>query len=187
MTVLATLWLPIGVAAVFVFIASSVIHMALPWWHKSDYGKLPEEGRVMDALSPFKLPPGDYMVPNCDNQREMRSPEFKAKMEQGPVMVVTVMTYRGMQIGSSLAKWFLYILAVSALTGYVACHAAQLNGTHASIYRIVGVTAWLGYAAALWPISIWYRRSWLTTIKSTIDGLVYAGITAATFVWLWPR
>jgi len=25
------------------------------------------------------------------------------------------------------------------------------------------------------------------TIKSTIDGLIYAAITAGTFVWLWPR
>src|SRR5258707_326032 len=33
MTSLASLWLPILVSAVVVFIASSVIHMALPWHH----------------------------------------------------------------------------------------------------------------------------------------------------------
>ena len=43
------------------------------------------------------------------------------------------------------------------------------------------------YALALWQNSIWYRRAWSTTIKSTFDGLVYALVTAGTFGWLWPR
>ena len=34
---------------------------------------------------------------------------------------------------------------------------------------------------------IWYRRSLLTTIKSSVDGLIYALLTAGTFGWLWPR
>jgi hypothetical protein len=49
------------------------------------------------------------------------------------------------------------------------------------------VVAFKGYAGALWPQSIWYRKSWVTTIKSAIDGLVYAIVTAATFAWLWPH
>ena len=36
MTGLSTLWLPILLSSVIVFVASTVIHMALPWWHKSD-------------------------------------------------------------------------------------------------------------------------------------------------------
>src|SRR5213080_1199266 len=48
MTGLAALWLPILVSSVLVFVVSSAIHMASPW-HKSDYPKLPNEGRVMDA------------------------------------------------------------------------------------------------------------------------------------------
>ena len=39
---------------------------------------------------------------------------------------------------------------------------------------------------ALWQISIWYHRSWATTIRSTIDGLIYAALTAGFFGWLWP-
>ena len=51
-----TLWLhvlslliPIALSAVFVFIASSIIHMATPW-HKHDLMKLPNEDGVMNAL-----------------------------------------------------------------------------------------------------------------------------------------
>jgi hypothetical protein len=49
------------------------------------------------------------------------------------------------------------------------------------------VAAFLGYAGALWQMSIWYRRAWSTTIKATVDGLIYALLTAGTFGWLWPR
>jgi hypothetical protein len=45
----------------------------------------------------------------------------------------------------------------------------------------------MGYAVALWQMSIWYRRAWSTTFKATVDGLVYALLTAGTFGWLWPR
>jgi hypothetical protein len=51
----------------------------------------------------------------------------------------------------------------------------------------VGATAFIGHAAALWQMSIWYHRAWTTTIKSTVDGLIYALLTAGVFGWLWPR
>jgi hypothetical protein len=90
MTNLEMLWLPILLSSVFVFLASSVIHMA-PLWHRNDYPRMPNEDKVMDALRPLAIPPGDYMIPRASGMLEMRSPEFKAKMEKGPVMVVTVM------------------------------------------------------------------------------------------------
>ena len=62
MTGLSALVVPIFLSAVFVFVASSVIHMLLPW-HKSDCPKLSNEDSVRDALRPLAIPPGDYMVP----------------------------------------------------------------------------------------------------------------------------
>jgi len=56
MTSLSALWLPILLSAVFVFVASSVVHMVLPW-HKGDYRQVPEEKRLMDALRPLGVPP----------------------------------------------------------------------------------------------------------------------------------
>ena len=58
MTALHSLWLPILLSSVIVFVVSSIIHMALPW-HNSDYPKVPNEDKVMDALRPFAIPPGD--------------------------------------------------------------------------------------------------------------------------------
>ncbi len=187
MTSMHALWLPALLSSVFVFLASSVIHMALQWWHRSDYGKLPQEDKVMDALRPIATPPGDYMVPGCSSFDEMRTPEFKEKMLKGPVMMVTVIPNGPVRMGKALALWFLYLLVVTHLAGYVACHALPFGARYTSIIRIVGVTSFLGYAAALWQMTIWYQRSWCTSIKATIDGLVYAAITAGTFGWLWPR
>jgi len=55
------------------------------------------------------------------------------------------------------------------------------------VFHIILLTAFMGYAAALWQMAIWYNRSIGTTIRSTIDGLIYALITAAVFTHLWPR
>jgi hypothetical protein len=90
MTSLASLWLPILVSSVFVFIVSSLIHMATPW-HKNEYPKVPDEDRFRNAVGPLGIPPGDYMVPRCSTMKEMKSPEFMEKVKKGPFMVLTVL------------------------------------------------------------------------------------------------
>ena len=186
MTGLSALWLPILLSAVMVFVASSLIHMALPW-HKSDYPKLPNEDRVMEALRPLAIPPGDYMMPCAQSAQEMRSPEFAEKLQKGPVVVLTVFPSGPMSMGRNLILWFLYSVVVSFLAAYVAGRALPAGAPYLSVFRFAGTTAFIGYAIALWQLTIWYRRSWLTTLKSNIDGLLYALLTAGSFGWLWPR
>ncbi|PYO94931.1 MAG: hypothetical protein DMD60_13990 [Gemmatimonadetes bacterium] len=186
MTPLASLWLPILLAAVGVFLASSVLHM-FTGWHKSDYLKVPNEDRVMDTLRPLAIPPGDYMMPRPGSTEEMRSPAFVEKFKKGPVMMFTVMPGGSMAMGKNLAQWFVFSVVVGIFAGYVAAHALPPGAGPRGIVRMVGVTAFLGYTLALWPMSIWYRRSWITTIKGTVDGLVYALLTAGVFAWLWPH
>jgi hypothetical protein len=186
MTSLYALWLPILLSAVIVFVASSIIHMALPW-HKSDYAKLPNEDRVMDALRPLAIPPGDYMIPRPSSREDMRSPEFAEKLKKGPVIVATVIPNGPMSMGRSLILWFLYLVVVSFFAAYVAGRALPVGAQYLRVFRFVGATAFIGYAVALWQMSIWFRRAWSTTIKATVDGLIYALLTAGTFGWLWPR
>lgn len=186
MTGLSALWLPILLSSVIVFLASSIIHMASPW-HKSDYPRVPNEDRVMEALRPLAIPAGDYMIPRPSSREEMRSPEFAEKMKKGPVMVLTVMPNGPMSMGRNLIFWFLYLAIVSLFAAYVAGRALPVGAQYLRVFRFAGVTAFLGYAVALWQMSIWYRRAWSTTIKATVDGLIYALLTAGTFGWLWPR
>jgi hypothetical protein len=186
MTGLTALWFPILLSAVFVFVASSVIHMASPW-HKSDYPKLPNEDSVMAALRPLGIPPGDYFIPRPSSREDMRSPEFAQKVKAGPVIVFTVMPSGGMSMGRNLILWFTYCVVMSVFAAYIAGRALPQGTVYLNVFRFAGATAFIGYSAALWQMSIWYHRAWTTTIKSTIDGLIYALLTAGTFGWLWPR
>jgi len=186
MTELAALGLPIVLSAIFAFVASSIIHMASPW-HKSDYPKIPNEDKFRDALRPMAIPPGDYMIPRPSSRADVRSPEFVEKMRSGPVMVVTVFPAGPMSMGRNLGLWFAYCLVVSVFAAYIASRALKPEAPYLEVFRFAGATAFIGYALALWQLSIWYRRSWLTTIKATVDGFIYALLTAGVFGWLWPR
>ena len=64
-------------------------------------------------------------------------------------------------------------------------HGAGESYLH--VFRFAGVTAFAGYSLGGWQESIWYQRKLSTTIKNTIDGLIYALFTAGVFGWLWPR
>ncbi|KAA0230213.1 hypothetical protein EDS67_08405 [candidate division KSB1 bacterium] len=179
------LWLPILLSAVFVFLVSSVIHMALPW-HKGDYSKVPNEDKVMDALRPFAIPPGDYMMPRASSMKDMGSPEFTEKMKKGPVMIFTVVPNGPATMGKSLTLWFLYSVLVGFFAAYLTGRTLAAGADYLEVFRYIGTTAFLGYSLALLQTSIWYRRAWSTTIKSMIDGLIYALVTAGVFGWLWP-
>jgi hypothetical protein len=186
MTPITALWLPILVSAAIVFVMSSIIHMASPW-HKNDYPRMPREDEAMDALRPLAIPPGDYMVPRVTSRAEMTSPEFAEKLRRGPVMIVTMLPNGSFSMGRNLSLWFVYLLVVGVFAAYVAGRVLPAGAEYMPVFRFVGVTAFLGYAAALWQMWIWYHRSLTITIKATIDGLVYALLTAGTFGWLWPR
>ena len=186
MVSLMSLWIPILVSAGLVFVASSIIHMVLPY-HRSDFGRLPAEDEVMAALRKFKIPPGDYMMPCAGSPKAMGSPEHIEKMNRGPVAVMTVVPSGRPSMGASLVQWFIYCLVVGLFAAYIAGRALGSEAHYLAVFRFTGCTAFLGYSLALSQNSIWYKRSWTATLKSTIDGLVYGLLTAGVFGWLWPR
>lgn len=186
MTEFATLWLPILLAAVFCFIVSSVIHMA-PLWHKNDFPPLPDEEAARAATAPLAVPPGDYMLPRCKSMKEYGSPDFRKKLEDGPNWIITVLPKGAHGMASSLFWWFVFLLVVAFFSAYVGSHALMPGARYPEVFRFIGATAFMGFALAHLPQSIWYRRRWSTTIKHVFDGLIYALLTAGTFGWLWPE
>jgi hypothetical protein len=185
MTELSALWLPILLGAVFCFVASSIIHMA-PLWHKNDYPQLPDEARARAAIGALNVPPGDYMLPRCKSMKEMGSDDFKEKVRQGPNWIITVMPQGESVMARSLFLWFLFQLLVLVFAAYVSGHALAPGAHYHDVFRFIGSTAFMGFALAPLPHSIWYQRSWSTTFKLMFDGLIYACIAAGTFGWLWP-
>jgi hypothetical protein len=183
---IAALWLPILVSSVVVFLASTVIHMMLPY-HRSDWAKVPDEDGLQEALRKFKLPPGDYMIPCAGGPEGMKSPEHKERLAKGPVVVMTVFGKDATNMGASLVQWFLYLVLVSFLAAYVTSRAVGPDAHYLHVFRFAGATSFIAYSIALWQNSIWYKQKWSTTLKNTIDGLVYGLLTAGCFGWLWPR
>jgi hypothetical protein len=185
MTEMSQLWLPILLSAVLVFVASSVLHMALPW-HKNDFLPLPREADFRAVVGPLSLPPGDYLVPRAMNMEEMKSPEFAEKLNQGPVVLMTVLPSGPFNMGRNLGLWFLYCAVMSVFAAYIASRALAPGADYLEVFRFAGATAFIGYSAALWQHVIWYQRSWATTLRSTVDGLIYGLLTAGVMGWLWP-
>src|SRR5262249_36575425 len=172
-------------SAVACFIASSVIHMALGY-HQSDYGKVPQEDAVMEALRKFAIPPGDYCVPRPASRHDLKSPEYQEKVKRGPVVMMTVMSgYFAM--GKRFTQWFVFLIVVGVFAAYVTGHALAPGASGRAVFRFVGTVAFIGYGLALWPLSIWYERSWMTTLKANVDALIYGLVTAGVFAWLWPH
>ena len=184
MVSVTSLWLPILLSAVFVFVVSSVIHMFLTY-HKNDFKKLPDEDKVMGALREFKLPQGEYFFPYAQTMKEMEAPEYVEKLNNGPVAMMTVMENGQRSMVKDLVMWFFYSLIVSIFAAYIASRAPAPGAHYLEVFRFAGATAFSGYALALMQNSIWYKRSWATTLRSMFDGFIYALVTAGTFGWLW--
>lgn len=186
MVTLPALIVPVLLAAVLVFVASSIVHMVLPY-HKGDFRKLGREDDVLDALRRAGVAPGDYAAPHAGSMAGMKSPDFIEKMKKGPVIVLTVAAGRAPSMGRELTLWFGYTVLVGVFAAYVTGRALGPGAHYLEVFRFAGTVAFAGYALGLLQQSIWYMRPWGTTFKSVFDGLLYALLTAGTFGWLWPR
>ena len=186
MVALSSLWLPILLSAVIVFVASALIHMVLGY-HKNDVRAVPREDEVMAALRPFNIPPGDYAFPRPASQKDMQSPAFLEKKKKGPVAVMTIIESGDSGMGLQLVQWFIYSVVVAIFAAYVTSRAVPPGAEYLAVFRFAGTATFLAYAMGMPQFSIWYRRNWGTTLLSMFDGLIYALLTGGTFGWLWPR
>jgi len=185
MVSLFALWLPILLAAVIAFVASSIIHMVLPY-HRSNYKKLPDEENIRKILRAAKLGPGLYHTPYCTHQ-EMNSPEAKAKFAEGPVALMTVYPSGPVNMGKFLGQWFAYLVVVGIFVAYLAGHMIAPGAPYRSVFRVVAVAAFLAYGIGILSNGIWKGQPWSVVAKEVFDGLIYSLLTAGTFGWLWPR
>ena len=185
MVPLMALWMPILLSAVLVFVASFIIHMVLPY-HHGDMRKAPAEDQLLEALRKSGVSPGDYVIPRPESHAQMKTPEFMEKMKRGPVVFMTVMPGGSGAMGKSLVQWFSFCVVVGIFTAYVTGRALGPGTEYLRVFRLAGCTAFMGYALAIWQNSIWYKRAWSTTLKSSFDGLVYGLLSAGAFGWLWP-
>jgi hypothetical protein len=185
MVSLAALWLPIVLSAIFVFIASSLMHMILKY-HQGDYRQLPDEDKLLAALRPAGLTRGLYVFPYCTH-KDMKSPAMIEKYKQGPVGMMTVFPSGPPAMPKFLVLWFGYCLVIGVFVAYLTAHTVSVGATYRAVFRVAGTAAFMAYGLGQLSNGIWKGQMWGATIKEVIDGLVYGLLTAGTFGWLWPR
>jgi hypothetical protein len=186
MVSLGSLWLPVLLSAVLVFIASSLVHMVLKY-HAADYKQIPNEDGIRAAIRSGNPSPAQYIIPYCAEMGQMASPEMQQKYTEGPVAVLNVMRSAVPNMARPLINWFLFSLTVSFFIAYIASHTIPPGTRYLEVFRIVGAVGFLAYAAGMVPPSIWMGKPWSITWKEVFDGLLYGLVTAGTFGWLWPR
>jgi hypothetical protein len=179
-----SLWLPVVVSAVAVWILSAVLHMVLKY-HRADYKGLSDEASVADALRKQSPAPAVYMIPYCTGE-QMKDPATRKKYEDGPVALITVMRSAAPAMGKYLLQWLLYCLFASFVAAYVARLTLHPGGDGMLAMRVTGSVAFAAYTFGYFHDSIWQGIPWSNSIRGIIDAIIYSIATGAVFCWLWP-
>jgi hypothetical protein len=178
-----SLWLPVVVSAVAVWLVSSVLHMVLKY-HRADYRQLSNEEAFAQAVRGSA--PGVYTVPYCLDPAQMKDPAILKKYDEGPVAMVTVMRNGPPAMGKYLGLWFLFCLLVSFVTSYLARNTLDPGAIGMEVLRLTGTVAFIGYGFGYLQTSIWLGIPWSNALRGLLDAAIYAVVTGLVFRFLWP-
>lgn len=184
MVELTSLWLPIAASAVAIFFLSFLCWMVLPH-HRKDYAQLADEDGLMAFLRGKGLTPGIYSFPHCTHER-MKDPAWIAKRDAGPCGMLQIVPASAWNMGPTLLKWFVLLLALGVFVAYVAAHALPAGADYLAVFRIVGAVTFLAFALQQFSDAIWKSTPCRVVLTSLFDAVLYALVTAGIFGWLWP-
>ena len=180
-----SLWLPVVVSAVAVWLVSAVLHMVLKY-HRADHRQLSNEEGVGQALRSAASAPGVYFIPYCSDMSQMKDAAVRKRFEDGPVAIITLMRSGMPNMGKSLGLWLAFCLLVSFVTAYVARHTLDPGVLGIEVLRLTGTVAFIGYAFGYFQDSIWKAIPWSNSLRGILDAGIYALVTGLVFRFLWP-
>jgi len=184
MDLFISLWLPILLSTLGVFIASFLLWAVLPL-HKPESRKLPDEGRAMETLRSMSVKPGMYMFPYCGDKDSMNAPDFQDKKEKGPHGYVLI--WSGWpNMGRNLALTFIIQLLISGLVAYIATLALEPGAAFLDVFQVTMSAAILGYVFGGLCNDIWFGKPVRAIATHIFDAIVYSLITAFIFSAMWP-
>ncbi len=166
MITIPTLWLPILLSTVVVFLASMIVW---PTLHRSDYKGLPDEESAIKAFNPQDLQPGMYNIPNIPGRADLKKSGVIKKFQEGPVAFLTVLPKGIPAMGKSLLLSFVYYLVIGIFVAYIASRTLSAGAEYLTIFRLTGTVAWLAYGVAVIPEVIWFGHPWSAMGKTLID------------------
>lgn len=183
---LASLWLPIVLGAVAVFITSSLVHMVFKW-HNAHYLKFSNEDEVRAAIRKGAPAPGHYVVPHCLDPKDMQTPEMQQKLVEGPQGHFFIRANGMPSLGKHLGSWFALAVVVSLLCAYVAKHALAPGAAFGDVLRIVWTAGLMAYGVGPVMDGIWHDRPRSEVLLDLLDALIYGVSLALPFALLWPK
>lgn len=181
-----SLWLPVIVSAVAVWLVSAIVHMVLRY-HRADYKQLSDEESVAAAVRKVGPGPGVYVMPYCTDMSQMKDPAFRKKYDEGPVALLTVMRNGAPNMGKHLLQWFLLCFLVSFVVAYIARHTLAAGISGVEVMRITGTVAFIAYGFGYFQDSIWKAIPWSNTLRGLLDAAIYGLVTGLVFRLLWPE
>ena len=182
---LTSLWLAIVLAGVLCWVASALIHMLFKY-HNADYKALSNEGDVAKALGADSPEPALYTLPHCADMSQMAEESMQKKFSNGPVAMITVLPNGMPPMGKLLGQQLLFFVFGSLFIAYLASMSLVGGADYMVVFRHVFVASFLAYGWAAIPYSIWMGQPWSNCTRFMIDAIIYSGVTAGTFAWLWP-
>ncbi|MSU24070.1 MAG: hypothetical protein EXS32_09655 [Opitutus sp.] len=186
MNALLALWLPILLSAVVVFVISSLVHMVFEW-HAGDYSGLANEDAVRAAIRAGNPAPGRYVMPHCDDMKDMGSEAMLQKYRDGPVGHFTLGPNGAPNMGKHLGSWFVWTLIVATVAAFLAVRLLGLDHAHArGAAKLVGAVTFIAHGFGTVTESIWMMRPWSSSGKYLLDAALYAVGSGLVFLWLWP-
>ena len=186
MNTLPSLWLPILLSAVVVFVISALIHMVIKW-HAADYRPLANEEAVRAAIRAGNPAPGRYVIPHCKDMKGMDSEAMVKKYEEGPVGNFTLGPTGVPNMGKYLGTWFVWALIIATVAAYIAVRIYGLDHGHArGAAKLAGTVTFIALGFGSVQESIWMMRPWSSSAKYLLDAALYGVGSGLVFFWLWP-
>lgn len=183
---LANLWLPILVATVLCFIASALIWMIAPH-HKKEWPPVPGQDDLIATLRKHNVGQGNYMFPHADRSDKTAFEAASKQWAEGPAGVLYIFPKGKLNMGKMMALQFVYFLLVNTLVALADSRVIGNAAVYLYVFKFTALLAFMAHSLGTVPEAIWFGRPWKSIVLQGVDSLIYAGLTAGTYGWLWPK
>jgi hypothetical protein len=151
---ITSLWLPIVLSGLGVFIVSALMWTVMPHRQK-EFRRLPDEAAARDAL---RVAPGEYAVPFAADSQEMKDPDYLKHAEEGPVGFVRIVPPGRPAMAKPMLLSLLYYLVVGVVVAYLVSRTLAPGTDYLTVFRVAGTVAWCAYFFAAVPDAIWFGK-----------------------------